>query len=906
MLLKKIELENIKTHKKTVIPFKKGLNVFHGNNGTGKSTVLEMIGFTLFDYLEGRSHDVYVRDINNDKQVFGTIKLWIIGLNNEPYIIERNIGKSEIAVYNALTNRKIVKIEKISQLKKWIETQIGLSKGIELDKLFKTSIGIPQGTFIDPFQREPRERKNYFDPILSLKIYEVIWSELGKLGKGAYERLLHEIKEEISEITGEIKNKSVLINNIDKVTKDFDALEIKVGKIKEVGKKIKEKFDELKNLKEESKSVQEDYEKLQLREKDAQIRVSEFIIKLNQVKEAKLICDKAKNNYEQYELQTKEQKKLEAELSDLQEKQKILQDLKTDHLHIESEKNNLINQINEAKEALENSIKLKSKYNRYQELEADLLLINEDLTRFKTIDEGLTKKRSDSETFKKQLELSHKKIESFSKLETKLKELETLELKKEGIKLIISDLEKEIALINQNYEYLLTGKCPFFNQTCRNIEEKKSDPKSLLKQVKYKKDLLKKSIDEVKQLEKDLEAKEEFHIKIESLKEVRIRLAINQKRFEELNEEIKKENEYIKNKDTYWERKKKLDDEKRALENSINDYITFSKLSEKLPELEKRMNPLMSKLEEIEKVMRDMEKETKKLDQIPKLFKKIQEELANLKKDYTLYQTHIKQAEELPKIEQDYNSSLSALENLKLQIQENQKLIKDLNSKYDEAEFQKYEEYYRKNEKTKTELETRMNERKLRLNELNEELKKIEEIETNLVKLNKEKDNLEVQQLFIEKLRMWIREFIPKMRSALISKINIIASEIYRDIREEEDAVLKWRDNYDIEIVTPKTVKNFFRLSGGEKMSAALAVRLAILKVLTNANFAFFDEPTTNLDETTRKNLSKYIYNIKGFEQLFVISHDDSFKRHSEYVVRFTKDANEITHIDYLTKVNEE
>jgi len=71
---------------------------------------------------------------------------------------------------------------------------------------------------------------------------------------------------------------------------------------------------------------------------------------------------------------------------------------------------------------------------------------------------------------------------------------------------------------------------------------------------------------------------------------------------------------------------------------------------------------------------------------------------------------------------------------------------------------------------------------------------------------------------------------------------------------------------------------------------------------LTNANFAFFDEPTTNLDETTRKNLSKYIYNIKGFEQLFVISHDNSFKRHSEYVVKFTKDINETTHIDYITK----
>jgi len=62
MILKKILVENIKTHKETVIPFKKGLNVFHGDNGTGKSSILEMIGFVLFDYLRLKDHGIYVRE----------------------------------------------------------------------------------------------------------------------------------------------------------------------------------------------------------------------------------------------------------------------------------------------------------------------------------------------------------------------------------------------------------------------------------------------------------------------------------------------------------------------------------------------------------------------------------------------------------------------------------------------------------------------------------------------------------------------------------------------------------------------------------------------------------------------------------------------------------------------------
>ena len=84
-------------------------------------------------------------------------------------------------------------------------------------------------------------------------------------------------------------------------------------------------------------------------------------------------------------------------------------------------------------------------------------------------------------------------------------------------------------------------------------------------------------------------------------------------------------------------------------------------------------------------------------------------------------------------------------------------------------------------------------------------------------------------------------------------------------------------------------------------MAAALAIRLAILKILTNADFAFFDEPTTNLDKDERNNLAKCIQNIKGFRQIFVISHDDTFEENAENIIKFTKDDDEITHVQFLS-----
>jgi exonuclease SbcC len=75
-------------------------------------------------------------------------------------------------------------------------------------------------------------------------------------------------------------------------------------------------------------------------------------------------------------------------------------------------------------------------------------------------------------------------------------------------------------------------------------------------------------------------------------------------------------------------------------------------------------------------------------------------------------------------------------------------------------------------------------------------------------------------------------------------------------------------------------------LSGGEQMAAALSVRLALLKQLSDIRVAFFDEPTTNMDAERRENLAQQISQIKHFDQLFVISHDDTFEGVMDHEIR--------------------
>lgn len=115
------------------------------------------------------------------------------------------------------------------------------------------------------------------------------------------------------------------------------------------------------------------------------------------------------------------------------------------------------------------------------------------------------------------------------------------------------------------------------------------------------------------------------------------------------------------------------------------------------------------------------------------------------------------------------------------------------------------------------------------------------------------------------------------------------ATRIYRDI-SRQSAQLRWTEDYDVELVDvyldQERVRRFRQLSGGEQMSAALALRLGLLRRLSTADIAFFDEPTANLDAARRENLSSALPRAtRGFEQVFVISHDDTFDSLSDTVI---------------------
>jgi exonuclease SbcC len=68
-------------------------------------------------------------------------------------------------------------------------------------------------------------------------------------------------------------------------------------------------------------------------------------------------------------------------------------------------------------------------------------------------------------------------------------------------------------------------------------------------------------------------------------------------------------------------------------------------------------------------------------------------------------------------------------------------------------------------------------------------------------------------------------------------------------------------------------------------MAAAMSIRLALLKQLSDIRIAFFDEPTVNMDAERRERLAQQIGLVQHFDQLFVISHDDTFEENVDHII---------------------
>ncbi len=98
-------------------------------------------------------------------------------------------------------------------------------------------------------------------------------------------------------------------------------------------------------------------------------------------------------------------------------------------------------------------------------------------------------------------------------------------------------------------------------------------------------------------------------------------------------------------------------------------------------------------------------------------------------------------------------------------------------------------------------------------------------------------------------------------------------------------------DDYSIIVHGPNGEERVDMLSGGERIAAALALRVGLSRALSGQRLELLilDEPTIHLDSQRRRELVDIIKNLSLIPQTIVVTHDKEFEEAADRVIEVEK-----------------
>ncbi len=179
MRIKTITLENIRSHVKSSIDFKRGFNCLVGGLGTGKSSILYAIDFALFGDPLTRSYHYLLREGENSAKV--AIEFL---LNGKAYRIERGLKRQGKRISQDVENLSFYEEDELiaSMKNEAVEEQLKAITGFDKE-IFREVVWVRQEHLKELLDMAPRERQKRLDQLFGLSDYEVAWNNIRGLQK---------------------------------------------------------------------------------------------------------------------------------------------------------------------------------------------------------------------------------------------------------------------------------------------------------------------------------------------------------------------------------------------------------------------------------------------------------------------------------------------------------------------------------------------------------------------------------------------------------------------------------------------------------------------------------------------------------------------------------------------------
>ncbi|MDR1819596.1 MAG: AAA family ATPase [Methanobrevibacter sp.] len=907
MIIEKITLKNFKSYLDTTIDFQQGINIIIGENGAGKSSILEAISFALFKKHSGVLNDLIKLDKNKDlekrKKMSITLEFRINGIL---YKVKRERTKTSSKAFLFVEDKSsgneynnfIRLVSGDNEVNKEIQNILELDS-----ELFLNAIYIQQGEIADLVSKTPSEKKKLISKLLRIDSLEKTWKNSLQLIHD-YENKKIELKTLVdasTHSTNELKDKKIIYNSLNFELKDLKHELIELQKFNQEKSSEKEGMDSEKSvfeilnleLKNEVENLQK--QKIDKETLDKQlIEINNFEEEMNNLKPkvSKLPI------YEDFLISCKEikelkenQLKLKKQLDDVNKYNEILkkeEPLYNEYKNLEKE----LNRLNEKKVQIDNKLQLIAKdYEAKNELENKINKDKQEIDNFsKKIKNELNIKVEDFESLSKFLE------ESKIKVQNKINDIqETITTKKQEI----SGLKEKIRVADEDKKQLekVENECPVCKSKI-SLEKRNHLNNSYKDTI----DDNTKIIDDINEdIEKFSSQKEFLMNKLKNIdgfiKETQTHKIKSETLFKNLNKKIeiekllKTEEEDKLNLGKILTSIKDKKERLESIEESSHRYLE-AKGSTKVLEKPFVITNDLAKVEnsldkEVGNIKSIMEKDSFLSSNIGE--EKLKERIDDLKQSNNRYK-------HLEGILTNKKNLISQIESKEKDINETNNKINNINSKLETSKFDEFE-YSKVIRTINTNIE-KINEYNEKIAKLNGEITQlttiIKSLEEKIKDNDENKQELEniddflkllnhIRELFskdnIQKdLRLHSKPLIEKYTKEYFEKFNFS----YHDLDLDED--------YDITVFGSQGETKMNMVSGGEKIGIALSLRLGITKAISkgNINTILLDEPTIHLDDYRRNELIEIIGTV-DIPQMIIVTHDNELENAADKVIKVEK-----------------
>lgn len=908
MIFTKLTLKNFKSYNHTEINFKKGISVIVGENGAGKSTILEAINFALFKQYKTKKIDDLIRNGSNGDM---SVELEFIS-DNLLYKILRE--RKNLSIKSTLYKKSKEKEAYIPICQGDKEVAHEIESILEMDgNLFMNAIYVRQGEIADLVDKKPAEKKHLIGKLLGIDSLEKAWKNIapyisiyenkkaelsGKLDNednvnNEYEEistLLESLKEEgleheknIEELKEKLANIKQEKINLDREKEFYEENYSKLNSLEETQrsldadkKQILEQLDNIRESEVEVTRLEKYVNKLPLYldfEKSFQ-RIKQFkkeealylnILKKIAVQKDILIVESEKaSTYillkQDIEKLTEEKIELEKELAVYskfkEDKQELIYKMQFKRNEIEKIFNR-IKGILLSTGANEHKIDLAGDINSLKEIhETQIKIIKDKISKTES---EVSKRKEDKIKYSQVIDTSSKPLDELEKIDNVCplcKSVISQNMKKKLINSYLNQID-----VSKNEIKLCDKYLKDYASTLEDLSKKLEDLQDLSSEfIAYDEKLVSITEDsnKLKELDDNLEACESNN---SQLGKVVLSISNKENKCEELKDSFEK-HDAAKAALNVLDEKEDIESKLEAIRSNIDlEVIKIKKciandifLSEDINE-----NELYNRLDDL----------------------KLKKEQYDKLNGFISNKVNIQSQYDSKKEEQDFviNEIELTLEKINSSSYNSEKheritnKFKDLGADLIESENELAIIKGRSKELIQT-----VNKLKKQININKEYRKEYESINAYIKLLNNIRDIFSKNSIQRD-LRNLSRPLIQKYSKDFFSQFNFN----YSDLILNED--------YDVSVIGPEGETSIDMVSGGEKIAIALALRLGITQALSrgNSETIMLDEPTIFLDASRRYELINLIKELTLLPQMIIVTHEAQLETAADNLIKVEK-----------------